>query len=212
MQEIRSQPATDRQTFSTQPPPLKKKSGKKWIILVLVLILIAVLSAVAYFLFRSPQEETPKQPFPEPTPVADSQEPSPTPTPEPVVRDEVSLEVLNGTGIAGEAALLREKLKELGYSEIKVGNAQGEARETTEVSFATSVPEPVRNEILSLLKQTYVEVDVTSTQGEGGVRIITGLRTGQTLPTPTPTSAPTPTVTESPSPTATPTPTPTPIP
>lgn len=50
--------------------------------------------------------------------------PSPTPTGEGTVeRQDISIQVLNGSGIAGEAGKVADFLKEKGYTEVTTGNA-----------------------------------------------------------------------------------------
>lgn len=207
MQETPQQPASGGQTFDAQPPTIKKKSKKKW--LVILPILIVVLAAGAFFFSRSPQEEPEEQ---ELTPIEseERESPTPTPTPEPVDKSEISIRVLNGTGIAREAAFLRGKLEELGYSDIESGNASDQTRETTEVSFGSTIPEAVREEIRNKLEEIYTEVEViTGRATDADILVTTGLRPGQSLPTPTPTAEPTPTPTATESATPTPAPTPT---
>lgn len=61
---------------------------------------------------------------------------SPTPTPEPtpqLIRSDWSLEVLNGSGITGAAKKIADKLKDLGYPVIKVGNADKNNYEASQI-------------------------------------------------------------------------------
>lgn len=207
MQETPQQPASGGQTYNAQPPAIKKRSKKKWI--VILLILIIVLAAGAFFFSRSPQEE-PEEPELTPIESEERESPTPTPTPEPVDRSEISIRVLNGTGIAREAAFLTGKLEELGYSQVEAGNADDQTSETTEVSFGSAVPEAVREEIRNKLEEIYAEVEViTGRATDADILVVTGLRPGQSLPTPTPTTEPTPSPTATESATPTPAPTPT---
>jgi hypothetical protein len=110
--------------------------------------------------------------------------------------------ILNGTGIAGEASLLKDKLEEASYSQIEAGNAGDQTHTTTEVTISTGVPDEVKNDLQNLLEEIYEDVEISrGTSGSADIVITTGLRPGQSLPTPTPTGAktptPTPTATES---------------
>jgi len=65
---------------------------------------------------------------------------SPTPTSTPAVvvdRKVVSISVLNGTGITGEAAYLQDKLEALGYTDIKVANSSKQDYQKAMVTFST---------------------------------------------------------------------------
>jgi hypothetical protein len=59
-----------------------------------------------------------------PTPTTDPEEASPTPTPAPELdRSEITIDVLNGSGITGKAGETAEKLETLGYTIGTIGNA-----------------------------------------------------------------------------------------
>lgn len=59
-----------------------------------------------------------------PTPTPEPTEPPPTPTPTiEVKREEVSVRVLNGTGVAGQAGVIKSLLESKGYEDITTGNA-----------------------------------------------------------------------------------------
>ena len=130
-----------------------------------------------------------------------------------MAKEKVSIEVLNGTGIAGEAGFLQGKLKTLGYSKIEAGNASNQDNEATSVVFSDKLPDSIVEEITKLLEDTYKTVKTrTSSSGSVDVSITTGMRKGATpkpsitaTPTPTPkatsTASPTPTLSPSPSPT-----------
>lgn len=192
-----AEPAVSRRDRKSHP-----KANKKVLVIIIVIILIVV---AAVFLLREPNIQV--EPISEPTPTT-QQEVSPTTTPStaPVNKEEISIQVLNATGIAGQAAYLQAQLEELGYSEIDVGNSD-EDTETTTATFASSVSEQVKSEISDRLKSLYKEVDVKQGSVSGyDIRIVAGLRKGQVLPTntPVPTKSPitpTPTATSSATPT-----------
>lgn len=183
----------------------KKKSKKKS--LLLVLIILIVLATSLFFLLRSPEDETSK-PESEPLESQELSSPTPTPTPEVVDRSEIKIEILNGTGIARQAALLKEKLEELGYTGIETANADDQTHQTTTVSYSPSIPNQIKDEIQAELEDIYQNVETeTSASDKADIIIIVGLRPGQSLPTPTPETKPSPTPEATDS--ATPSPTPT---
>ncbi len=84
---------------------------------------MATLWGAKSFFSRSANTDTQigSQPIPIQTPT-----PTPVPSPTPkqqLIRSERSFEVLNGSGVIGAAKKLADKLRELGYQVIKVGNA-----------------------------------------------------------------------------------------
>lgn len=184
---------TGQVTQTQAPPPsLRRKSKKKWI---LILIILALAAGGTFFLFQSPKPEELEETL-EPIATEEQEFPTPTPTPIPVPVDRsvIRIEVLNGTGIAKEASFLKGKFEELGYSQIEVGNADDQTHTTTIVAFSSAIADEVREEILEKLEDIYQKLESTETDLKDlDIRVITGLRHGQTLPTPTPTVQPTPT-------------------
>ena len=132
------------QSIST-PDPLKKKGGKKNIF-----IILGILAAVGIGIFLissgtgSPDSDA--SPSPE-SDLYDFATPEPTDSPDPADRTDISIEVLNGTGIAGEASFLQGKLRTLGYEDVETGNADDQDNETTTVTFSEDVPDEIVEEI-----------------------------------------------------------------
>lgn len=187
------------------PGERKKKKPRNKLLLIVPIVLV-IIGAAGWYIFSEPTIE--EEITPTPTPYSENE--TPTPTQEPIARNEVKIQILNGTGISGAAGDLEEELNNLGYSEIEVGNASSKNYETTEVTFNEKFPQSVRDEIVSKLEELYDDVDVgKDAAGEYDVEIITGYPTGHTA-TPTEatsTSTPTPTEVDT-TPTDSPTPTP----
>ncbi len=133
-------------------------------------------------------------------------EPSPTPqatattelSPSPVLSEtsttdkkDLKVEVRNGTGIAKEASLLEEKLKQLGFESIETGNADNKNYDVAQVAFGDTVAQEIKDEVMKVLKDTYTDVKETKPKSSSTVTIsiITGLRPGVQRPTPAPTTA-----------------------
>lgn len=145
--------------------------------------------------------------------------PSPTDSPEEesVDKEKITIQVLNGSGIAGEASYLQGVLANMDYSEIKTGNASKQNQETTTVTYKEDLAESVQDEITAKLKDVYKKVDAktVASQKDYDVIITVGLRKNQTLPTAAPTKAVTPTskpLSSGTTPTVTPSPSPSPSP
>lgn len=203
------------------PQVQKKKegSGKK---VVLILVILGVIGAGVWFFLSRQKGEV----IDEITPTIGrpTATPSPTLAPEPIDRKEVKIQVLNGSGITGAAGSLKDKLENLGYSDIKAGNADKQDYIATNVTFNSSIDSSIRKEILDKLKEIYKEVkEDEQSLKDFDIRITIGYPKGY-APTPTQkpkaTLSPTPTVkvgttgspTTSPTLTQTPTQTPTPTP
>src|SRR3989344_2815627 len=115
------------------PGASKKKKFKP---LFLSIIVLLVLAGIAYGIYLFNNKENTFSIGVTPTvtqPVTST--PSPTPTPEPTVasnmkKSELKIQVLNGTGIAGEASLLKTKLTALGFTDVTAGNADAETYTT----------------------------------------------------------------------------------
>ena len=198
---IRSEPAVSRKDRKG-----KVKFNKKAIIIVFIIILIV---SALIFLLREPNIQI--EPLPQSEPVVEETEGvTATPTSEPLNKDEISIEVLNGTGIAQQAGSLAEELNSLGYENLETGNVGGDEKyETTEVTYSPSLDNRVKEEINKKLNDLYEDVEEKeSSLEEFDIRIIVGLKKGQVLPTETP--LPSPTSKTTPTPTATTSATPTP--
>lgn len=191
------------QASSFQTPAKAKSSSSKWVIIFIGLL---ILGGAGIFFFTKSSGEA----IPSPTPSfgvvpieekTNESTPIPTKSPEPINRETVSIEVLNGTGISGEAKLLTDKLKTLGYSDITAGNAETSDNTEATVTFSKTLSQSVQDEIKKELDGFYKTVNIkTSSTQKSDIVIVTGLRGNQTAK---PASTPTPTA----SPSATPTPT-----
>jgi len=210
--QIQEQPVAVSETptsasFGTEDEKGKKK--KNVIIALAIAGIILVIGGFIYFLgVRDSGEDVDASPTPTVTEKTSS--PSPTSSPETVNREDVSIQILNGTGVAGGAGLLGDELQSLGYTDIELGNASDQDQETTTATFSSSLPEEVVKEITDELEDTYEDVSAkTGSTGEFDVKIVTGLRKGET-PKPEATATPTaePEETATPTPTVTPTATP----
>jgi len=211
MEDVQNQPeevqVTPPQPTSYSVEPKAKNAGSKW---VLIFIGLLILGGVGIFFFTKSGDEAVPTPTPSfnVTPIENEATPTPTKSPEPVKKDDVSIEIQNGTGITGEAAFLQTKLKALGYTDIKVGNASSTDNTITTVTFSKTLSQTVQDEIKTELEKIYKEVSVkTSSTQKSDIVIVTGLRSGQTTK-PVSSGTPKPSASASPKATSTPTSTP----
>ena len=205
-QESKESPQPTRPSYTSTPMPQKKKSPL-WIFMALAVILI--LGGIFFLAKKSLNKASTS-----PSPVAGVQtvEPQalvePTATPAPVDKENIKIQILNGTGIPGEASYLQGKLRTLGYTDVVAANAEDQDYTGTQVTFSSSVPEEVVDEITTELKDIYETVTTkTGSTTSYDIIIITGLQKGATAK-PSATSTPTPEATSASSPSASPTSTP----
>jgi hypothetical protein len=194
-----SQPQGNGVSFPTVGAE-KKGNGAKTLLIVGILILVGVLG---YVIYKSASGNGAETTLSEPTPYINMAAEEPTSSPEPTAsassapvqaadKTKIKIQVQNGTGITGEAAFLENILKGLGYTSVAVGNSATQDETETQVSFASTVPTSVVNEITTKLNATYQTVTKTSsTSTTYDVVVITGLQKGATAkPTATPTATP----------------------
>lgn len=188
--------------------PKTNKGANKWLFIFLGLL---ILGGAGIFFFSSSASQS--KPTPTPSfgvmPVDEfTPEPVATSTPEPVNKEDIAIEVLNGTGVAGEAGYLQGKLEDLDYTNIEVGNADSTDYTDTTVTFSKDLSTTVVDEIKKELEEIYKKVVVkTSSTQDMNVVIITGFRAGQTAKpesTPSPKATTSASATPTPSPVATP--------
>lgn len=179
------------QAGSYNSSPKAKSGNSKWVIIFVILL---ILGGAGIFFFTKNSDE----PIPTPTPgikiiPIEITTPSPTKSPEPIKRDTITIEIQNGTGITGEAKLLQDKLKVLGYSEITVGNAVSTDNTDTTVTFLKTLSQTAQDEIKKELEKTYKSVIVkTSTTQKVDILILTGTRSASVSVSATPKASITP--------------------
>lgn len=180
LQQEQIQTAPQQMSYTVQPK--QKNSGSKWLVIFIILL---ILGGVGIYFFTKSAAEPIATPTPSfnVTPIENKATSTPvaTKSPEPVKKDDISIEIQNGTGITGEAKLLSDKLKVLGYSDITAGNASTTDNTETTVTFSKSLSQTVQDEIKKELEGFYKEVSVkTSSSQKSDIVIITGLRASQT--------------------------------
>jgi hypothetical protein len=183
-------------TFSPLP---QKSSGSKLPKIIIIIVILVILGVGAYLILKRGSQSS-EEIFPTSEPTSEEvTTPIPTSTPAPVDKTKIKIEIQNGTSISGEAAYLRDLLKNLGYSDIQIGNAEDQNETVATVTFAKTTASQIQDEITAKLKTVYTEVDVkTSSTLKTSVLVVTGLRKGQTpkpsaTPTASPSTSPTPT-------------------
>jgi len=103
-----------------------KKEGSWWMLLIAFILGLAV-GAVTMYLVKAQSSKVSSQ---QETAVVD-QTPEPTTAPvTEVKREDLKVQVLNGSGVSGAAAQAKTLLEGLGYLDVETGNADGDFAET----------------------------------------------------------------------------------
>ncbi len=154
-----------------EPKSSSKGAGRT---ILLIIVLLVILLAGGFFLnkkFHFLSGFRPTAPVATATP-----EPTPTPTPEPVLdRSQWSFEVLNGSGVTGEAKKVADKVKALGYPVVKTGNADKDNYTETQILVKADLLDKV-DVVIADLKDTIKIASVAGELKEGtaSARIIIG--------------------------------------
>lgn len=90
-------------------------------------------------------------------------------------KEALTVRILNGTGIAGQASSTRTVLGDFGFTKIELDNATSGAKDTV-AAFSKNVSKEIRDEVLGILETTFnkvvsqdsldPEVDILITTGE----------------------------------------------
>jgi len=84
-------------------------------------------------------------------------------SPKALTRQTVRIQILNGSGIEGQAGRIRNQFISNGYKEVELGNAD-EIKEITVIEFAKNVPEEIQNEVISMIEKFLSKPDVFKDQ------------------------------------------------
>ena len=122
-----------------QNAPSGKPKSKTSLIIFIILAILLIAGGVVFFVARNRESGTldtspsPSSSFQDiPSPIA-----SPSPSTKPIDKATIKIEVLNGTGVPGEAAYLQGILKGMGYENVTAGNSPSSNETVTAITFAT---------------------------------------------------------------------------
>ena len=175
----------EEDVFAEEP----KGTGKKIFMMFLIALIIGAISVSAYFFIQaqnpksttttppevpaSPQEETPAEEEPAATDEAALEE-----TEEQTETSQISaltVEILNGSGIAGQAGAVEELLADTGLENFDTGNADSFDFEETTVQMKEAVPASVFKSITDALSiYTVVEGDALDPDADYDIIITVG--------------------------------------
>lgn len=173
-----------------------ENTGQNRIILTIILFLLVIISIMG-FLLIGPYLKLPLPFFPLKKEVKLTQvdlktSPAPVGTESAALKDstqsatldkaQLKVTVLNGTGIAGQAAKAKNLLTGLGLLKIETGNAQGAYAEDTVVVFSPQVANDLQEEIINLLQENFNNVSTQKEASSSGTDIL--ITTGKPKPAP----------------------------
>lgn len=151
--------------------PLEKTNRKLFTAgLIVVLFIFGVTGWVFYLTNRYAQKTTQEEITLE---EGTTEESTPTPAPTQLEREEITLEILNGSGVAGAAGDMAEIFEALGYEDVEIGNA--DETEGNELYVSSDIEDLID----VLLEDVEEELDISSISGElddstASARIILG--------------------------------------
>lgn len=93
-------------------------------------------------------------------------------------KDEITIQVLNGTGIEGQASSVKSILEGLGYQQIETGNTTITGDSKTSISYSQAVPSSYITELEEKLAESFIEVITQKQQvnPDFDILITTGLK------------------------------------
>lgn len=146
----------------------KKKS---LVIGIIAALIIGGVIAGAIFVSQSSSGENDAQPSPTPTATST---PNPSPSPEPEAKDlsEYAVQVLNGSGVVGQAGVVRDTLASEGFEDLDTDNADSYDYEDTEVQVKDTVPNSVYEVIKTALSDYTVIKSKTSLEDDNDFDVI----------------------------------------
>ena len=157
----------------SQEVALEKKNAKLYVIGIIVAII--VLGATIVTLYLRAQQAIEDKDVEETTTLEEVvEEATPTPEATPIPREDITLDILNGSGTAGLAGIIADTFEELGYEILEVGNA-----DDTEGNELYVNPDIDQDLLSLLLEDVLEELDIASISGDledssASARIILG--------------------------------------
>lgn len=161
---IETEPERTKVGFPEAPEEEPRKFN--YMALIIVLLVLLLLGGGVWFLFFKKSADTEMVEEETPVPTVEQQS-TPTPTVVEVNKEDIKIQILNGSGVPGAASKSQTALTAVGYKNIEVGNADSYTYKTTVVAYSDSVPESVKTEISAELEKIYGTIDTkpnTSTQ------------------------------------------------
>lgn len=150
------------ENYDEKEVPEKKKGAgffRIFLIFLIILSLGAVIAGGVYYYQKNIAGDKTVVIEQEPGPAEEIEEPvvEPTAVPEKEEVDytELTLQILNGSGIPGEAGAVKDLITDFEFDNIVTGNASSYDYEKTVISFKEDVPKQVYTDIAEAISDTY---------------------------------------------------------
>lgn len=79
-------------------------------------------------------------------------------TSSPQQKDEVNIHVLNGSGIAGEASIIKDKLIEKGFTNVITGNVERSEATQSSIIYSNKVDKSIKDEVSSIMESLVPQI------------------------------------------------------
>lgn len=175
---------------STDVPPIIQKSpflddeqkgSHKRLVILLVILVILIGVVIGGFFYLQKKHMFSSAQLPQPLPVV-TRKATPTPMVVPVDLTAYQITVLNGSGIAGEAAKVKGMLSNAGFSVATIGNATNSAFTQTIIQTKPTVPNAFVSKLKDSLSSSFTVGDtqqLASGSATSDVVVIVGKPIGQ---------------------------------
>ena len=129
----------------------------RYFLVLTVVVIIIIIVVIGFLALKKPAPVTYIPPNPPEATSTATFEPSPSEVPT-LTKDQIKIQILNGTTLQGQAGLVQTKLENIGYSGIQTGKAQTPDHVITQVDISKNVSDQNRQEIESTLKNLFAEI------------------------------------------------------
>lgn len=148
-------------------------SPNQWIVIAVLILLTAAATALGgYYFLNKPATSPDVSDQIIPTPEA---QPTLEPSPEPVDIKTLKIEILNGSGVPGEAGRVNSLLTNAGFSQAETGNADNYDYESTQIEIGEKISQEVTDIVVDALGSYDLDpVKVSSGSAVYDISIIVG--------------------------------------
>lgn len=163
--------------FSEDTGAKPQKNKRLIVVITTIILVILAISVLGIVLLLSPQNPLKKAPTTLTPTVMTDRASSPTPV-EKIKMEDIKIQVLNGSGVAGQASSTKDSLTEAGFASIEIGNVTADPSKDTTVVFTERVSKDYQKKITTLLEQIFTNVIAyqTASQSAFDVTITTGIK------------------------------------
>lgn len=148
-------------------------------ILFIILAALIIISAVSFVFIKQKKQAVPPKKETEITQVSPlpspAEESTTSPEIEEISKDALKIQILNGTGIAGQAQELADLLKLDNFTDFTLGNSENKQDTSTTVSFKENVSKTTKASLVQKLEEIFESVQVQTLQdSDFDIEITTG--------------------------------------